>query len=72
LRLRTFPAELFEPILREVLPLARQRWAQRKRPFAPVLQWAQQHFTAVLAVDGSTLDALLHKVGLLRKNPRPS
>jgi hypothetical protein len=71
LRLRTFPAELFEHILQEVLPAAQQRWSQRERPLAPALLWAQQHFTAVLALDGSTLDTLLRKVGLLREDDGP-
>lgn len=44
-----------------------QRWHSRQRPIPSALQWAQQHFTAVLALDGSTLDALLRKVGLLRE-----
>jgi hypothetical protein len=68
LRLRTFPAELFEHIWRDILPKLLERWGQRQRPLAPVLQWAQAHFTAVLILDGSTLDALLHKVGLLRES----
>ncbi len=67
LRLRTFPAELFEHIWRDILPELLQRWGQRQRPLAPVLQWARAHFTAVLILDGSTLDVLLHKVGLLRE-----
>lgn len=66
LRLRTFPAELFEHIWRDILPQLLARWGQRQRPLPPVLQWAQTHFSAVLILDGSTLDALLHKVGLLR------
>lgn len=66
LRLRTFPAELFEHLWRDILPKLLQRWGERQRPLAPVLHWAQAHFTAVLILDGSTLDALLHKVGLLR------
>src|SRR5437016_1588633 len=32
----------------------------------PEVAWAQAHYAAVQAVDGSTLDALLRKVGLLR------
>ena len=67
LRLRTFPAELFEHIWRDLLPKLLERWEQRQRPLAPVLQWAKTHFTAVLILDGSTLDALLRKVGLLRE-----
>jgi hypothetical protein len=35
----------------------------------PELAWAQAHYPAVLTVDGSTLDALLRQVGLLRDRP---
>lgn len=66
-RLRTFPAEMFERVWRDVLPPMQQRWQTRQRPLPPALRWAQQHFSAVLALDGSTLDALLRKVGLLRE-----
>jgi hypothetical protein len=38
LRLRTFPAQLFEAIWHEVLPTLHRRWQQRQRPLAPVLQ----------------------------------
>lgn len=65
-RLRTFPAELFLRVLLEILPLMQARWHQRQRPVSEDLAWAQAHYTAVLTVDGSTLDALLRKVGLLR------
>jgi len=33
-----------------------------------VLTWARERYTAVLAADGSTLDALVRKVGLLRNS----
>ena len=33
------------------------------------MAWAQARYAAVLAVDGSTLDALVRKVGLLRDRP---
>lgn len=42
------------------------RWTARTRPLPPALCWARDHFTATVAVDGSTLDALLHKTGLLQ------
>jgi len=70
-RLRTIPAKLFEGILNDVLPLMHQRWQARTRPVPPALAWAQRHFTQVLALDGSTLDALLRKVGLLREGEGP-
>jgi hypothetical protein len=65
-RLRAFPADLFRRVLDDLLPQMQARWQQRQRPLPPELAWAQERFTAVLAADGSTLDALLRKVGLLR------
>src|SRR5437899_1574674 len=41
-----------------------------KRPLPPPLAWARARYTAVLAADGSTLDALIRKVGLLRELPQ--
>jgi hypothetical protein len=70
-RLRTLPAVLFERILLDVLPQMQQRWQARQRPLPPEVAWAQRHFTAVLALDGSTLDSLLRKVGLLRDGEGP-
>ncbi len=67
-RLRVFPSELFLNILTHILPQLGQRWSARKRPLPQILAWAQERYTAVLAVDGSTLDALLRKVGLLRES----
>jgi len=65
-RLRLFPAELFQRVLLAVLPEMQVRWHARTRPLPAVLTWAQARYSQVLAVDGSTLDALLKKVGLLR------
>jgi len=66
LRLRVFPAALFHQVLDDLLPQMQARWQARQRPLPPELAWARAHFTAVLAADGSTLDVLLRKVGLLR------
>jgi hypothetical protein len=66
-RLRTFPAELFQRVLQDLLPQMHARWAARKRPLPPVLAWVQARYVQVLVVDGSPLDALLRKVGLLRE-----
>jgi hypothetical protein len=71
-RLLTFPAALFQRVLLDLLPRLHARFAARTRPLPPVIAWAQKQYTALLVVDGSTLDALLRKVGLLReldKNP---
>src|SRR5215217_7155091 len=71
-RLLTFPAELFQRVLLDLLPRWQARFAARTRPLPPVIAWAQKQYPALLVVDGSSLDALLRKVGLLReadKNP---
>jgi hypothetical protein len=65
-RMRSVPPLLFQNILEEVLPLLQERWAKRQRPLPEALRWATKHFSAVLALDGSTLDALSKKVGLLQ------
>ena len=65
-RLRVFPAALFRRVIDDLLPPLQARWAERQRPVPPELAWAREHYTAVLAADGSTLDALLRQVGLLR------
>lgn len=65
-RLRTFPPELLRSCLLYLLPVLRTRAQARQRPLPSVLAWARAQYTAVLAGDGSTLDAVLCKVGLLR------
>ena len=69
-RLRCLPAALFERVLLDVLPRLEARWQDRQRPVPPALARAQRQFSAVLALDGSTLDGLLRKVGLLRELER--
>jgi Transposase DDE domain len=68
-RLRTFPAELFLRVLQDLLPQMQARAQARHRPLPQALAWAKARYEHVLAVDGSTLDALLRKVGLLRDLP---
>jgi hypothetical protein len=70
-RLNALPAPLFQAVLHDILPRLQQRWHERDRPLPPELAWAQQQFTAVLALDGSTLDQLLRKCGLLRAGSGP-
>ncbi len=65
-RLRSLPAELFLQVLLNVLPRLHAAWGQRQRPLPPEIAWARAHYTQVALVDGSTLDALIRKVGLLR------
>ena len=70
-RLSSLPPVLFERVLHEVLPQMVLRWRQRTRPLPPALLWAHERFSAVVALDGSTLDALLRKCGLLRDGQGP-
>ena len=65
-RLRCFPSEIFMNILQSILPVLRKRSQTRQRSLPSLLAWAEKRYTAVLAADGSTLDALMRKVGLLR------
>jgi Transposase DDE domain len=65
-RFRTFPATLFLRVLLVILPLMETRWRSRQRPLPAEIAWAQERYTEVVIQDGSTLDALLRKVGLLR------
>jgi hypothetical protein len=64
-RLRELPAELFEMVLTEIIPQLQQRWHTRTRPINPAVKEALTKFNQVLAVDGSGLDALIKKVGLI-------
>jgi Transposase DDE domain len=70
-RFSSLPAVLFERVLQEILPAMTAGWAERARPLPPALQWARAHFTAVVALDGSTLDTLLRKTGLVREGEGP-
>lgn len=70
-RLQDLPAVLFERVLAEVLPQVQQRAQARQRPLPPEVAAACTHFAHLLAVDGSTLDTLLRKVGLLRGQDGP-
>jgi len=65
-RLNSLPSALFGQVLAQVLPMCHERWQVRERPLVPELAWAQAHYSRVVSVDGSTLDALIRKVGLLK------
>lgn len=68
-RLTTMPAKLFGEVLSNVLPVAQKRWQERQRPQSPEIAWALEHYSGVYAADGSTLDALIRKIGLLKDQP---
>ena len=69
-RLASLPAELFLKVLKSVLPVMQDRWFERDRPLPPELVWAAERYRGIFAVDGSTLDALIRKMGLLCDLPK--
>lgn len=68
-RLRTLSAKLFWRVLQDVLPVMQSKWQKRTRSLPTEIAWALAHYERVWAVDGSTLDALMRRVGLLRDRP---
>lgn len=69
-RFLVFPAELFERVLKGLLPELKERWQKRqKRPLPPAVRVAQQHFDQIWAADGSTLEALFRKLKVLADVP---
>jgi hypothetical protein len=68
-RLTSLPAELFLKVLMGVIPVAQQRWQERQRPMLPEIAWAMAHYNGAYVVDGSTLDGLIRKIGLLKDLP---
>lgn len=62
-RLLTFPASIFEGVLKELLVLLNQRWHQRQqRPLPLSVAHANQYFKQLWIVDASTLEALFRKL----------
>ena len=70
-RMSTLPAVLFYRILLDCLPQLQERAQQRQRPLPPAIAWAREHFSQVWAFDGSVLDGLLRKCGLLQEAEGP-
>lgn len=69
-RFLVFPAELFERVLKALLPTLVERWNERQqRPLPPAVQMAREHFSAIWIVDGSTLEALFRKLKALEDVP---
>ena len=69
-RFLIFPAELFEQVLKDLLPDLKNRWHQRQeRPLPESLAYARQHFDRIWAADGSTLEALFRKLKVLADVP---
>ena len=64
-RMNTLPAELFYGVMGEIWPQMQANAQHRTRPLPPAVAYAQAHFTHILSVDGSVLDNILKKCGLL-------
>jgi len=68
-RFLTFPAELFQRVLMDLLPTLRERWAARQRPLPESVTYALKTFLRIFVVDGSTLEALFRKLKALQDAP---
>lgn len=68
-RFLTFPAELFEQVLLNVLEQLPARRAARTHPILPLFQALRTRFAACYALDGTTLEALFRKLDSLRERP---
>jgi hypothetical protein len=68
-RLRCLPAALLGEVLHETLPTLAARAAARERPQPPAVARALARFGRVWVVDGTTLEHVFRKVGLLRDGP---
>lgn len=69
-RFLSFPAELFERVLKEILPQLQSRWHERQaRPLPESLAYAREHFEQIWVADGSTLEALFRKLKVLADVP---
>jgi Transposase DDE domain len=68
-RLRSLPADLFAELFATLAPTFRARAAARRRPHPPALARALAWAERVWVLDGTTLEALFKKVGLLRDRP---
>jgi hypothetical protein len=65
-RLRSLPESLFAGIWATLAPTLQVRATIRTRPLPPVIARVQRHYPRIWAIDGSTLEELFKKVGLLR------
>lgn len=69
-RFLSFPAELFERVLKELLPRLKQRWQERRsRPLPESVAYAHKYFAHIWIADGSTLEALFRKLKVLEEVP---
>ena len=70
-RFLTFPAELFERVFQEIVPLLKEKWHQRNhRPLPESVQFTLTRFEKIWIADGSTLEALFKKLKSLEDVPK--
>ena len=70
LRLRSLPESLFAGLWTTLAPTLHARAAARTRPLPPVIARLQNHSPRIWAIDGSTLEAVFKKCGLVRPEPK--
>ncbi|NEO28139.1 MAG: IS4 family transposase [Kamptonema sp. SIO4C4] len=69
-RFLTFPAQVFERVLKDLLPQLQKSWQQRqKRPHPRTVTQAKQHYEHLWIIDASTLEALFRKLKSLETVP---
>ena len=62
-RFLTFPADLLENVLSEILPSLEEKWHKRNhRPLPESVQFTLTRFEKIGIADGSTLEALFKKL----------
>ena len=68
-RFLTFPHQIFERVLRELLPQLKTRYQLRNRPLTPSVSWGMKQFDHIWAIDGSVLESLFRKLDSLKHFP---
>ncbi len=68
-RFLEFPSSVFERVLKDVLGVLKEHWAERSRPVAPSIAYGLQSFEHIWAADGSVLEALFRKLDSLKEKP---
>ena len=70
-RFLTFPAELFEKVLKDLLPYLKSSWSKRKhRPLPESVEFTLSKFDKIWIVDSSVLEALFKKLKSLEEIPQ--
>ena len=64
-RINILPNDLFYRIMKEIWPTMNQRANERSRSLPPAVAYADQFFAQIWSIDGSVLDTVLKKNGLL-------